>query len=219
MPRARRMRIVVGLGLALGLPFAHLSTLGKRYSGFGPLWGGEVFWWTLFAALIGYVLVVERKPLSSVGFRRLGLWDVGLAVIAAAIAIAGVLFILSVVLPALHIDVTEETNALYATPLLYRVLLVTRAAFVEELAFRGYSFERITDLSGRTLVATLATFVLFAAAHYPGGGAGDLIVAAWGSVVLTALYIWRRNLWSNIICHWVVDCTGFVLVPVLSSHH
>jgi membrane protease YdiL (CAAX protease family) len=215
----RRIQTVVGLTIALALPYAHLGNLGKRYSGLGPLWGGEVLWWALLVAILAYVPIVERKPLSTIGYRRPGFWDVGLGAIAAGIAIAGVLVILNAVLPALHIDLTQETDALYATPLFYRVLLVTRASVVEETAFRGYGFERIAELTGRQWPAALATFVLFTLAHYPGGGWGDAIVAAWGSLVFTALYLLRRNLWSNIICHWIADGTGFILVPMLAGHH
>ena len=220
MTGTRRIQIVIGLLIALALPFAHLGTLGKRYLGLGPLWGGEVPWWGLFVLILAYVLIIERRSLATIGYRRPGFWDAGLGVIVAVLAILGVLFILNVVLPLLHIDLTHETNELYATPLLYRVLLVTRAAFVEETAFRGYGFERLTELTGSKWLAALATFALFGLAHYSSsGGWGDVIVGAWGGLVLTGLYVWRRNLWSNIICHWIVDGTGFVLVPMLSGHH
>ena len=220
MTTTRRLQIIVGLLLALGLPFAHLGNLGKRYLGLGPLWGGEVLWWAFFAVILAYVLVVERKTLSTIGYRMPGAWDVGAGLVGVVVSILGILFILNVVLPALHIDLTQETNALYATPLFYRVLLVTRAALVEETAFRGYGFERITELTGSKLLAALATFALFGLAHYsPAGGWGDVMVGAWGGLVFTVLYVWRRNLWSNIICHWIDDATGFILVPMLSGHH
>lgn len=217
MTSTRRIQIIIGLVIALGLPFAHLGALGKHY--LGQLWGGEIVWWGLLVLILAYVLIIEREPLSTIGYRMPGAWDVGIGVIASVVAILGVLFILNVLLPVLHIDLTQETNEFYATPLLFRALTATRAAFVEETAFRGYGFERITELTGSKLLAALATFALFGLAHYSGGGWGDVIVGAWGSLVLTLLYVWRRSLGSNIICHWIVDETGFVLVPLLSGHH
>jgi membrane protease YdiL (CAAX protease family) len=36
-------------------------------------------------------------------------------------------------------------------------------------------------------------------------------VAGFGGVMLTVLYLWRRNLYSNIIAHWIADGAGFLL--------
>ena len=99
------------------------------------------------------------------------------------------------------------------------MLLVSRAAFVEETAFRGYGFERITELTGSKWLAALVTLVLFTMAHYAGGGWAQVIIAAWGGLVLTVLYLWRRNLWANIICHWLIDGTAFLLLPMIPQHH
>jgi hypothetical protein len=59
----RRVTIIIGLVLFLGLPFCHLGDLGKALSGLGPLLGDEVLWWVLLAAILLYVLFVEHKPL------------------------------------------------------------------------------------------------------------------------------------------------------------
>lgn len=68
--KMRRTHIMIGLLLAPGLPFCHLGDLGKNYSGLGPLFGSEMLWWVLFAAIVLYVLFAEHKSLSSVGFRK-----------------------------------------------------------------------------------------------------------------------------------------------------
>ena len=51
----------------------------------------------------------------------------------------------------------------------------------------------------------------FTYAHLAGWGAAQLIVAGSGGVVLTALYLWRRNLWVNMLAHWIADGAGFLL--------
>jgi uncharacterized protein len=38
-----------------------------------------------------------------------------------------------------------------------------------------------------------------------------LIVVATAGVALTLLYLWRRNLWVNIIAHWMIDGSAFLL--------
>jgi membrane protease YdiL (CAAX protease family) len=139
-------------------------------------------------------------------------------VLTGVIAVAGIGLIVAVLLPALHLTVAQKITGLFQTPLLYRVLLVTRAAFVEETAFRGYGFERLAEWSGSKTFAAIVALALFTLAHYSGGGLGQVIIAVWGGLVLTLLYLWRRNLWANILCHWVTDGVGFILVPMSGAH-
>ena len=218
MTTARRLQILIGLVIALGLPFAHLGDLGKKYSGLGPLWGGEAVWWGLFVVVLLYVLLVERRSLSSLHFVRPRVMDLVAGAIAAIVVIVGIGVMFNFVLPALHLTVTQRLSALMSAPFLFRVLLVTRAAFVEETLFRGYGFERITELTGSAGLAAIVTFALFTLAHYSGGGWGQVLIAAWGGFVITALYVWRRNLWANILCHWLTDAAGFLLLP-MAPHH
>jgi membrane protease YdiL (CAAX protease family) len=30
--------------------------------------------------------------------------------------------------------------------------------------------------------------------------------------------MWRRNLWPNIIAHWMADGSAFILLPLLMHH-
>ena len=217
----RKIIIAIGLLIALVLPLCHLGDLGKAYSGLGPLFGGEVLWWALFVIILAYVLIVERRPLSSLGYRAPGVLNIVLGLVAGIISVVGIGVIFSVILPALHLNMTQRMTAIYATPFWFRFLLVTRAAFVEETAFRGYGFERLTELTGSKTLAFLATGAIFAAAHLAAGGWANVIIAAWGALVLTALYAWRRNLWANIIAHWVTDAAGFLMLPMMAHapHH
>jgi membrane protease YdiL (CAAX protease family) len=29
--------------------------------------------------------------------------------------------------------------------------------------------------------------------------------------------MWRRNIWANIIAHWLTDGTAFIILPLLTS--
>jgi hypothetical protein len=107
MTNGRRIQIFIGLLLALGLPFCHLGALGKQYSGLSPFFGGEVLWWALFIVILLYVLIVERKSLSSLGYRAPGVWNIVIGVVAAFIMFMGSGVIFQVVLPALHLNVAH----------------------------------------------------------------------------------------------------------------
>ena len=221
MPTARaenRILVLIGLAIALGLPFTHLSTWGKTYSGLGPLWGGEAAWVAFFLVILLYVVLVERRPLSSIGFRRPKWSDAGLGVGAAILILAGDIA-LSRIDALFHLAVKPQIGALFATPFGYRVFVVARAAIVEETAFRGYGLERVTELTGSKWPAAAVTFALFTLAHYPGGGLALALAAACGGLVLTLLYLWRRNLWTTILAHWLTDVVGLLVVPALAAHH
>ncbi|HEY5036562.1 MAG TPA: type II CAAX endopeptidase family protein [Chthoniobacterales bacterium] len=214
-----RLKILIGLCLALGLPFCHLGDLGRRLSGLGPLFGGEILWWVLFAAILLYVVLVEHRALSSIGFRRPAIVDLALAVLAAFVMFMGVGMIYQLLLPALHINIDRQLGSVIATPLWFRLLTVTRAAVVEETAFRGYGLERLRELTGSKFLAAVVTWFLFTAVHLTSWGWGQLIIAAFGGLILTLLYVWRGNLWANIIAHWLTDGSAFILLPILMRHH
>ena len=90
----------------------------------------------------------------------------------------------------------------------------TLAAFGEEMVFRGYLMNRISDLvgNGRTgwISALVVSSLIFGVAHGYQGLAGVIGSAEIG-LLLGALYLLnRRNLWMNIFCHGCVDSISLV---------
>jgi uncharacterized protein len=74
-----------------------------------------------------------------------------------------------------------------------------------EVLFRGYAVERLEELTGNLNLAAISSCAVFAFAHVGPWGWAHLLIAGFGGGVLTALYLWRRNLWVNIIAHFIVD--------------
>jgi membrane protease YdiL (CAAX protease family) len=208
----RRLQILVGLVVFLGLSLLPLGSWGRAYSGLGDMFGGELPWWIMTVLLLLYVAVVEKRRFSSLGFRTPGWRDIALAVGAAILAISGISLTYAVIFPMFHLKLNSgAAQSLLDTPFWFRVLLVTRAAVAEELIFRGYGFSRSDELTGSRLAAALLTWVVFTVAHVHYWGAAQLIVAGWGGLVLTLLFLWRRNLWANMLAHWLTDAAGFLL--------
>ena len=92
----------------------------------------------------------------------------------------------------------------------------TEAAFIEEMFFRGYLFNRITDVAGNQrlgiIIALLGSAFVFGAAHAYQGLTGMLDTGLAG-LVLGLLYLFaRRNLWLPIMTHGIVDTVGFLLI-------
>ncbi|HEY2351010.1 MAG TPA: CPBP family intramembrane glutamic endopeptidase [Candidatus Acidoferrum sp.] len=208
----RRIQILVGLLLTLGVPNLPLGTWGERLKIFGHLISHELLWWLAVVIVFFYAVRIERLPLSSIGLRRPGLWDLVLAILTGVLMVVGIVVIYSVVFPRFHLQMnTREMNSLMSTPFWYRFLLVTRAAVAEEALFRGYPLERLIELSGSRWIAALLSWAAFTIAHLSSWGWPQLIVAGFGGVLLTALYLWRRNLYANMLAHWIADGAGFLL--------
>lgn len=106
---------------------------------------------------------------------------------------------------------TGLANRLAAMPFWYRFMLVTRAAVAEEILFRGYPIERLEELTASRALAGFVSWAAFTIAHLGAWGWPQLMVAGFGGAILTVLYHWRRNLWLNMIAHWIADGTGFLL--------
>jgi membrane protease YdiL (CAAX protease family) len=98
-----------------------------------------------------------------------------------------------------------------STPLWFQLLLVTRAAVFEETFYRGFAIERLTQITGRRWLAALISVLAFTFAHLEYWGWAHLIVAAFGGIALTGLYLLRRDLSANMIAHFLTDASGFLL--------
>ena len=207
----RTVIIVIGLLIALGLPELPVKPfLASQATLLGHV-EREVFFWLVVAVLLAYVFLVERRPLASIGLRRPTWKSFAFGIPAGIVMVAGIVMIFAVVMPALHLKVNQGAMAsLLHTPLWFRVLLVLRAAVFEEICYRGYAIERVQELSGSKIVAFLVSVVVFTYAHLGYWGWAQLIVPAFGGIVLGALYLWRRDLASNMIAHFIADGAGFL---------
>ena len=174
--------------------------------------GREGVFWALTLLLIGFIVVVERRPLSSIGLHRPTWKTLVFGLVGAVVMVAGMAAIYLVIFPRLGLSANEATtNAVMATPAWFRVMLVLRAAVFEEIFYRGFMIERLTELSGSRPLAALISLLAFTLAHLNGWGAPHLIIAGFGGVVLTGLYLLRRDLASNMVAHFLTDAVGFLV--------
>jgi membrane protease YdiL (CAAX protease family) len=168
-PRRKWPVALVGIALALGTACLPIGEWDHEFSGIGHLVGNEAIWWIYVAAILLYVRKIERRPLSSIGFRTPGIRNIALGVCAGLLTttVLGVMYL--VVLPLLHLNdaVASSGNAgkLMATPLWWRFISTIRAAVAEEVLFRGYAIERIEELSGSRIAAVVVSCAIFIFAH------------------------------------------------------
>jgi membrane protease YdiL (CAAX protease family) len=193
----------------LSLPIPRWLVHGESLSAQG--WR-EVVFWVLTLVLLAYVLLVERRPLSSIGLKRPSWKTAVFGVLGALVMVGGMAFIYLVIYPALGLSPREHgMAAVTALPLWLRVLIVVRAAVFEEIYFRGFAIERLTEILGSQWGAASISFVAFTFEHLGYWGWAHLMIAGFGGAILTGLYLWRRDLGANIIAHLLTDAIGFLL--------
>jgi membrane protease YdiL (CAAX protease family) len=171
----------------------------------------EAAFWVMAACLLFYLARIERTPLSSIGLVRPGWRTLAFGVAGAAVTVAGIALIYIVVFPMLGVPQEAQMNEIAALPLWLRLAIVTRAAVFEEIFYRGFAIERITELTGSRRLAALVSLAAFTFAHLQYWGWAHLLVAAFGGAVLTLMYLFRRDLGANMLAHWLTDAVGFLL--------
>jgi membrane protease YdiL (CAAX protease family) len=210
---ARRITILIGLALALVLPlvlpYLGLQEYAEHTLELGPLIGREVIWWGLVAVLLLYILIVERRTLASIGLHKPDWKTFAFGVGGAVVMLVGVAALINIALPLLHLQRNADAlQKIMDTPYWYRVVLVFRAAIAEEILFRGYGIERIQELTGSRFIAGAVTLAAFTLGHLSYWGWAQVLIAGSAGLVLTVLYLWRRDLGANMIVHFLADAVG-----------
>jgi membrane protease YdiL (CAAX protease family) len=146
-----RWAAAAGLTIALVLPLLPLGRWLAPGDAIPALLLREAVWWSYAGIVVAWLLMVEGKPLSSIGLRR-PTWRTFAYALAAAMVVTGILIAhFALIVPALHLNGAKAIDVraqIMRTPYWYRILLVLRAAVVEELLFRAYMMEKVRQLTG-----------------------------------------------------------------------
>ena len=175
---------------------------------------GLALHWIDLAALILIVVLAERRALSSIGLRPPGWWTIPLGIVAAAI----ILVVAGLLTRVLKLGADARYVAyLQSLPVALRVVQVVTAGVFEETLYRGYALERLVPLCGSAWAAGAITLVLFVLMHVPAVCWAHLAPVAIVGALVTLLYLWRRDLMTNIVAHATIDGFGLLIVPLM--HH
>jgi len=189
------------------LPIADWIAPGNS---FPALLRGELIFWALAALIVCYVLFVERRPLSSIGLRRPTWKTLIFGVAAGFIMIGGGLLLYVYVLPALRLQPNAAGLAtVQKLPLWFQFTILIRAPVFEEIFYRGFAIERLSAILGNRWIAAIISLVAFTYAHLSYWGWPVLIVVGFQGSLLTALFLWRRDLGANMIAHFMTDAIAF----------
>ncbi|GAD34520.1 putative cetyltransferase [Microbacterium sp. TS-1] len=178
----------------------------------GP--AASIFWnWLATALVLAWVFGVERRGLSSLRFVRPTGKDLEWALIFFGGAMAWS-WLAQLIRPQNAPGTGSATIA--ALPILVVVAMILSAAICEEILFRGYPLERLTELTGRRWVAVATTLPFFVVPHLFTFGPEWLLYHASGTVAIYVLYLWRRNLVACMVLHAAVNAP--ILIPTVAAH-
>jgi uncharacterized protein len=210
-PRATGLTLC-GLAGALLLDLLPMSSLVHGNS-IGRLLARDAIVWCSALAVLLWLTFAEQLPLSSIGFRRPTWKGVGIGILTGIVITGFMVVQFVVIIPLFHLStasIIARKQAIMSTPYWYRVLLVLRAAVTEEILFRGYLIEKVRQLTGSTALAVVISVAAFTYAHLSGWGPVQLISVSASGLVLALLYVWRRDLPSNMLAHFLADAAGFL---------
>lgn len=180
---AGRLRPIWGLGL-FALCFWAASAFTEAYIHGHPMPRVRAMNLRVLAVLgsSAFCLLVERRPFAELGLRLNGRWWLQLL---AGLGLGGGIVLLCALLNRALGGFHWESNPQARVPMLIGVgILLFSAALNEELLFRGYAFQRLTEAAG-FWPAQGALALLFALAHWSNPGM-DGATKAWGSLNIAA---------------------------------
>lgn len=206
------MTVLVGLVLAyLPMWLPPLARLAGADLGVGGP-AASIVWNVLAVALlVAYIFGVERRRLDSIRLVRPGGKDLEWALILFGCHMAWT-WLARVIRPP---PPDEGTATITAMPVLAVLALILSAAVFEEVLYRGYPIERLTELTGRAWVALALTVPLFVLPHLVFFSPSWLLYQASGTVALFVLFVRRRNLIACMLLHLAINLP--ILIPTIAS--
>lgn len=211
-PRQPLTLTLGGLFLALVCPEAVVLLASELHRAHLGLATQEGIFWALTILILLYVSLVEKRPFSSIGLRKLGWRTLVWGVVSAIVIAFGIGVVYGISARVFHQSLNAHAMAqMMGHPWGVRLMLVLRAAIFEEVLYRGYAIERLSELTGSRFAAGAISWIVFTLAHLSYWGVASLVVAGFGGLALTVLYLWRRDLPCNMLAHFLTDGAGFLL--------
>jgi membrane protease YdiL (CAAX protease family) len=218
---------ILGVGIALSAPVIQVllfpwfeSTFDFPMDRFVSLWP----FWIALALSLGIAHFAEGIPLATFGFQwskktlRARLIEWIFAVLAAAVIAIVIISFSTYVRNLLTNEPAPVLNVTRILPMWVLIPAWITGAFTEEVLFRSYSIERLTQITGRRWLAGLFTVLAFTLLHGLTWDWIHVVTAVLpGGILLTLLYLWRRSLAFVVIVHAVINAP-LLLLPLLAPY-
>jgi len=160
----------------------------------------------LAAGVVAVVLLWEKQPLYALGIRPQTRRSIIIALSASiVIAVGGTLISLGLFKLFNQPMPTLTTERITGFPLWLGLWIVFSSSIAEEVLYRGFVLERLGQVTGSIWIGGLITLIWFTLLHLPLGLTYTLMIVLPSSIMITLLYIWRRDLITTIIVHLVFN--------------
>ena len=169
---------------------------------------GQCVLWSGAIVVVAGVIAVENRPLTSIGWQHMTIRG-GIIAIGIGIVLSLLVPVLTLLISAIIPGAEEEGTIAQVTetvPAWLIFISVLTAAVTEEILYRGYLIERLLDLTGHKWFSGAISVFVFVLVHAAGWNWQHVfgVVLPLG-IILTALYLWRRNLFFVMIVHLVIN--------------
>jgi len=162
-------------------------------------------------AAMGYVGQHQREPVKAMGLVRRPGWGREFA-LGSAIGWGGMVACVLPIAITGGLVVTLFTTQRQFALILLDLAILAIAGLAEEVAFRGYPFQRLIDATNPT-IATIAVSLLFGFIHLgnPGATFASTLVTVFAGWLLSICYLRTRALWVGWGFHFTWNATMGVL--------
>jgi membrane protease YdiL (CAAX protease family) len=211
------------LAFALALIFASYG-IGRALAGFlqGASFWAQLFWSSL-ALAVGFLLLswIFLRVADGTGFSALGLtfksgWGRELA-LGFGVGIALQILVMGIFLASrsIHYSQSGVYDLQFWRRVAANIALFAVAATVEELAIRGYGFQKLMEAIGAP-GALLLTSVIFGLLHLanPNASFFSTVNTILAGIILGIPFIRTRSMWTQIGLHWSWNLTMATLVSL-----
>lgn len=171
-----------------------------------------LLFWQVTTSLLPTLLLAalahwwEQGTWSSIGFSSPTLAD-------PFIGVAFFLIACLITLPSSKIRLPLPSSTLDPVRIgLWFVAIVASGVLFEEVATRAYIVERVAKLTGSTALAGIASLCLAIGVHVPGRSLAAALSRGPVLLLLTILYLWRRNVFPGLIGHLLLDASVLLMV-------
>lgn len=204
------VEVVICFSLMLLLT-VFVNVFGKDFG----LWLGILTYWLPSIILIFYILKVEKKPLSSIGLKRICLKNIfeGLGL--------GLVMFIAQQIPLL---IMGMDYSLFSMKPDFLYILITTfycffcVGFAEELIFRGFLFEKTLDICHVKWISIVINIILFYAIHWTSlpHNFGGFYSLAINTLILCVYYLLRKEktLIPLMVGHGFYDILTSVILPI-----
>ncbi|MFC7133619.1 MULTISPECIES: CPBP family intramembrane glutamic endopeptidase [Salinibaculum] len=210
--------VIVGLVVALfGSSLLGLLDVSDRLSTTtaGQLIVNALVMWALVAVVLVVVLYWENRSVASIGLTLPSRREAGVGVAAGVAGLLVGLLATGIAVVAFQLDQPETLSTLADLSLPVKLVIVGTAVITEEVLWRGYPIERLTELTGSLWIGAGVSGLVFLAVHYPAWGLVGAIPQAVFTLVIVGVYVKTRNVVACMLTHTVINVAMVLVLPAL----